>query len=83
MTIGVALSVPADAENAVDAVVDQAHAAKSAGIDSVWLGQRFDYDSVALAGIVGREVPGLNVGTSAVPIFGRHPLCEPAGKEKA
>ncbi|WP_248958445.1 TIGR03564 family F420-dependent LLM class oxidoreductase [Sphaerisporangium perillae] len=69
-----ALSAPADAENAVDAVVDQARAVKSAGIDSVWFGQRFDYDSVALAGIVGREVPGLDVGTSAVPIFGRHPL---------
>lgn len=31
-------------------------------------------DSPQLAAIVGREVPGLHVGTSAIPVFGRHPL---------
>jgi len=30
--------------------------------------------SPALAAIVGREVPGLHVGTAAIPVFGRHPL---------
>ncbi|WP_020112484.1 TIGR03564 family F420-dependent LLM class oxidoreductase [Rhodococcus sp. 114MFTsu3.1] len=73
MTIGVALST-SDEGNAVDDVVRQATVAASAGFDSAWFGQRFDYDAITLAGIVGREVPALKVGTSAVPIFARHPL---------
>ena len=72
--LGAALAVPADVTNYVDASVDQARQVAAAGLHSVWFGQRFDYDSPALAGIVGREVPGLHVGTSAIPVFGRHPL---------
>jgi F420-dependent oxidoreductase-like protein len=73
MNLGVALAAT-NVANYVDAIVDQAKAASAAGLRSVWLGQRFDYDSPALAAIVGREVPGLHVGTSAIPVFGRHPL---------
>ncbi|HEX7662699.1 MAG TPA: LLM class flavin-dependent oxidoreductase, partial [Pseudonocardiaceae bacterium] len=75
--IGVSLAAVVDAagaENAVDASVDKAREAAELGLDAVWFGQRFDYDAIALAGFVGREVPGIAVGTSAVPIFGRHPL---------
>lgn len=74
MTIGIALSAPAEVPNYVDAIVEQAREAAAAGVRSVWLGQRSDYDSPGLAAIVGREVPGPRVGTSAIPIFGRHPL---------
>lgn len=73
MTLGVALST-VDTGNAVDEVVEQARKASETGFDAVWFGQRFDYDAITLAGIVGREVPDLKVGTSAVPIFARHPL---------
>lgn len=74
MTIGVALAAPPDVTNYVDAVVDQARRAADAGLRSAWFGQRFDYDSPGLAAVVGREVPGLHVGTSAIPVFGRHPI---------
>ncbi|WP_246052718.1 TIGR03564 family F420-dependent LLM class oxidoreductase [Actinocorallia herbida] len=60
--------------NAVDTTVARAREAAAAGVSSVWLSQQFAYDAIALAGIVGREVPGLTVGTSAVPVFGRHPI---------
>src|SRR2546423_1254960 len=73
MTVGVALS-STDSVNYVDAIVGEAREAAETGVRSVWLGQRFDYDSPALAAIVGREVPEVQVGTSAIPIFGRHPL---------
>lgn len=73
MTIGAVLH-PGGSGNAVDEVVAAAKEAEAAGLGSVWLGQRFDYDAVGLAGLVGREAPGLAVGTSAVPIFGRHPI---------
>ncbi|MFD0685516.1 TIGR03564 family F420-dependent LLM class oxidoreductase [Actinomadura fibrosa] len=73
MTIGVALH-PSPTGNLVDETVTLAKEAADAGLASAWLGQRFDYDSVGLASIVGREVPALHVGTSAVPIFARHPI---------
>lgn len=76
-TFGVALSAstdPTHTANYVDAVIDLAREAVDLGLGSAWFGQRFDYDAAALAGFVGREVPGLCVGTSAIPIVARHPL---------
>jgi F420-dependent oxidoreductase-like protein len=76
VNIGVALTdaVASSTGNTVDATVRLARQAADAGLRSAWLGQRLDYDSVALAGIAGREVPEIAVGTSAVPIFARHPI---------
>ncbi|WP_158884251.1 LLM class F420-dependent oxidoreductase [Amycolatopsis anabasis] len=77
MTIGVAILPSADGStygNAVDEVVGKARQAAEAGLKTVWTGQLFHFDSVALVGHVGREVPEIQVGTSAVPIFGRHPI---------
>lgn len=74
MSIGVTLNSLAPEENYVDTIVEQARAAAAAGLASAWFGQRVDYDAAALATVVGREVPGLHVGTSAIPIFGRHPV---------
>lgn len=73
MTLGVALDASA-AANQVDATVELAKEAAAAGVRSAWFGQTSRVDSPQLAAIVGREVPGLQVGTSAIPIFGRHPL---------
>ncbi|MEU5254040.1 LLM class F420-dependent oxidoreductase [Streptomyces longwoodensis] len=73
MTVGVALNA-SDAPNQVDATVELAKEAAAAGLRSAWFGQTFGADSPQLAALVGREVPGLHVGTSAIPIFGRHPL---------
>ncbi|GHD24500.1 putative monooxygenase (luciferase-like) [Streptomyces galbus] len=73
VTVGVALNA-ADAPNQVDATVELAREAAAAGLRSAWFGQTFGADSPQLAALVGREVPGLHVGTSAIPVFGRHPL---------
>ncbi|PNE40320.1 MULTISPECIES: LLM class F420-dependent oxidoreductase [Streptomyces] len=73
MTVGVALN-PTDPTNQIDASVQLAKEAAAAGLRSVWFGQTFGADSPQLAAIAGREVPGLHVGTSAIPVFGRHPL---------
>ncbi|MBT1093309.1 LLM class F420-dependent oxidoreductase [Streptomyces sp. Tu102] len=70
MTIGAALPL----HNGIDATVQLAREAHEAGLRSAWFGQTFTYDSPSLAAIVGREVPGLHVGTAAIPVFGRHPL---------
>ncbi|MFF5973399.1 LLM class F420-dependent oxidoreductase [Streptomyces sp. NPDC012769] len=73
MTLGVTLT-STSRQLPVDDTVRLAREARDAGLHSAWFGQTFAYDSPSLAAIVGREVPGLQVGTSAIPIFGRHPL---------
>ncbi|WP_329539568.1 TIGR03564 family F420-dependent LLM class oxidoreductase [Streptomyces sp. NBC_01358] len=73
MTVGVALSATGY-DNQIDATVRLAREAAAAGLRSAWFGQTFGADSPQLAAIVGREVPDLEVGTSAIPVFGRHPL---------
>ncbi|MEU7122508.1 TIGR03564 family F420-dependent LLM class oxidoreductase [Streptomyces zaomyceticus] len=73
MTLGVTLGSTAVLRT-VDSTVRLAREARDAGLHSAWVGQSFAYDSPSLAAIVGREVSGLQVGTSAIPIFGRHPL---------
>ncbi|WP_369211582.1 LLM class F420-dependent oxidoreductase [Streptomyces flavofungini] len=73
MTVGLTLNAT-NAPHQIDASVELAREAASAGLSSVWFGQTFGADSPQLAAIVGREVPGLQVGTSAIPVFGRHPL---------
>ncbi|MGY4987269.1 LLM class F420-dependent oxidoreductase [Streptomyces nigrescens] len=73
MTVGVALNATG-ADNQVDATVRLAEEAAAAGLRSAWFGQTFGADSPQLSAIVGRAVPGLHVGTSAIPVFGRHPL---------
>lgn len=74
MTTGVVLNPNPDASNAVDDIVDQARRAYAVGVRQVWFAQRFDFDAIALAGVVGAAVPGLGVGTYVVPINPRHPL---------
>ncbi|GAA4393967.1 TIGR03564 family F420-dependent LLM class oxidoreductase [Tsukamurella soli] len=80
--IGAALSF-AGTGNAVDDVIERARVAAAAGLGAVWLGQRFDYDAIALAALIGREIPGVTVGSSAVPIFGRHPIIVAAQAQTA
>ncbi|WP_314622163.1 TIGR03564 family F420-dependent LLM class oxidoreductase [Streptomyces stackebrandtii] len=73
MTLGVVLSTTTR-QLPIDDTVRLAREARDAGLHSAWFGQSFAYDSPSLAAIVGREVPGLHVGTAAIPVFGRHPL---------
>ncbi|MGW4000071.1 TIGR03564 family F420-dependent LLM class oxidoreductase [Amycolatopsis sp. NPDC004772] len=77
MTIGVTLpagdtgSVP----NLVDELITQTRQAADAGLKSVWFSQLpLSQDAVAIAALAGREVPGIEIGTSVVPTYPRHPF---------
>ncbi|OBI15375.1 LLM class F420-dependent oxidoreductase [Mycobacterium sp. E2327] len=74
MPTGIVLFPNPKATNVVDDMVAQASRAFTLGVRQIWLGQQFDYDAIALAAFIGAAVPGLGVGTSAVPINPRHPL---------
>ncbi|CAO5154820.1 Oxidoreductase [Frankia sp. AiPs1] len=77
MSVGVSLPSrpePGDQRDPLDALVEQAREAAELGVEEVWLSQGLDLDAIAVAAILGREVPGVRVGTAAVPIYPRHPL---------
>jgi F420-dependent oxidoreductase-like protein len=76
MRIGVALPAGelTDSKNIVTDLIEQTRQAASAGLDSVWFSQLFGHDAITLAALAGREVPGISVGTSVVPLYPRHPL---------
>lgn len=61
--------------SSVDELRAEARYAASAGFDALWVSQIFGVDPVvALAAIASDAEPLAEVGTSVVPIYGRHPL---------
>ncbi|SFC87830.1 TIGR03564 family F420-dependent LLM class oxidoreductase [Streptomyces aidingensis] len=62
------------AGNTVEELIAQTRRAAGAGLSSVWFTQLFDHDAITLAALAGREAPGIEVGTSVVPLHPRHPL---------
>ena len=68
MDIGVFLQPPT-----VDKAVQQFRTAADAGFRSGWMPQAFGIDALSSLAVVGREVRGIDLGTSVVPTFPRHP----------
>ena len=61
--------------NTVDAVRAEALWAHSAGFDSFWVSQVFGVDPIVALAALSTAVPDLaELGTSVVPLTGRHPL---------
>jgi 5,10-methylenetetrahydromethanopterin reductase len=61
--------------SSVAAVREEALWAEGAGFDSFWVSQVFGVDPIVALAAVGDQVPALaEVGTSVVPLPGRHPL---------
>ena len=58
----------------VDDVVDEARQAEAGGFATYWSPQIFGHDSLTTLAIAGREVPRIELGTSVVPTFPRHPI---------
>ncbi len=61
--------------SSVAAVRDEAIWAEGAGFDSFWVSQVFGVDPIVALAAVGDQAPGfVELGTSVVPLPGRHPL---------
>ncbi len=61
--------------NSIDELRAEARFAVAAGFDALWVSQIFGVDPVvALAAIASDAEPLAEVGTSVVPLYGRHPL---------
>jgi F420-dependent oxidoreductase-like protein len=58
----------------IDEIVADAATAHEEGFATYWLPQVFGQDALALLGLIGREVPGIELGTAVVPTYARHPM---------
>jgi F420-dependent oxidoreductase-like protein len=58
----------------IDDVVAEARQAEADGFASYWAPQIFSHDALTVLAIVGREVPRIELGTSVVPTYPRHPM---------
>jgi F420-dependent oxidoreductase-like protein len=69
MRIGLGLEM----NGTIDDVVDRAQALRSTGVSSFWSSQIFGWDTLTVLALVGREVPGVTLGTAVIPVHPRHP----------
>lgn len=60
-------------DGTIDDVVNEARSAEQDGFDSFWAPNIFGHDALTTLAIVGREVPRIELGTSVVPTYPRHP----------
>lgn len=61
-------------DGTIDQMVAEAKAAEAAGFASFWLPQIFGHDALTALAVIGREVPRIELGTSVVPTYPRHPM---------
>jgi F420-dependent oxidoreductase-like protein len=61
-------------DGGIDEVVASARRAADEGFASYWMPQIFGLDALTSLAVVGREVPGIELGTAVVPTYPRHPM---------
>lgn len=57
----------------VDEVIAGVRTAEEQGFSTYWVPQIFGYDALTLLAVVGRETDTIELGTSVVPTYPRHP----------
>jgi len=58
----------------LESIRDEARRAASDGFASFWLSQITGPDALTALAAVAGDAPGIELGTSIVPVYGRHPL---------
>lgn len=61
-------------EGTIDDVINEAREAAADGFHTLWTPQIFGFDALTLLALVGRSVPGIELGTAVVPTYPRHPM---------
>lgn len=57
----------------VDELLEKARTTEADGFDSFWLPQIFSIDALSALTLIGHQVPRIELGTSVVPTYPRHP----------
>ena len=61
-------------DSTVDGVVAEVKRAEADGFASFWQSQIFGLDALNVLSVVSREVPRIELGTSVIPTYPRHPM---------
>ena len=61
-------------DGTIDQIVAEATTAEAEGFASFWVPQIFGHDALTALAVVGREVARIEIGTSVVPTYPRHPM---------
>ncbi len=61
-------------DGTIDGYIAAARSAHEQGFASYWVPQVFSHDALTILALIGREVPGIELGTSVVPTYPRHPM---------
>jgi 5,10-methylenetetrahydromethanopterin reductase len=61
-------------DGTIDDVVEEVRQAETDGLATYWASQIFGHDALTALAVVGREVPRIELGTSVVPTYPRHPM---------
>ncbi|MFM8483576.1 MAG: TIGR03564 family F420-dependent LLM class oxidoreductase, partial [Actinomycetota bacterium] len=61
-------------DGTLDAMINEARRAEADGFASFWVPQIFGHDALTALAVMGREVPRIELGTSVVPTYPRHPM---------
>ena len=70
MRIGLGLEM----NGSMDEIVARARLLAATGVASLWSSQIFGWDTLTVLALVGREVPGISLGTAVIPVHPRHPM---------
>jgi 5,10-methylenetetrahydromethanopterin reductase len=71
--VRIGIFFPSFEHGTVNEMVDRVAAVAAEGFSSVWLPQSSSFDALTLLAVVGREVPDIELGTSVIPTYPRHP----------
>jgi len=71
--VGIFLGDPV-ARGTIDEVVAAVRQVADDGFASAWLPQIFAHDALTAIAVAGREVPDIELGTSVIPSYPRHPM---------
>jgi F420-dependent oxidoreductase-like protein len=76
MRIGVMVDVsaPGGGVASVDQLVGHVAARANDGLESAWFTNVFGVDALTMVAVAGRAVPGIELGSSVMPIYTRHPM---------
>ena len=61
-------------DGGIDELVKAVAESRDQGFDSYWLPQIFGLDALTALAVVGREVDRIELGTSVIPTYPRHPV---------
>jgi F420-dependent oxidoreductase-like protein len=73
MRIGVSARISGRSQDALEGLIADARHADEHDLE-FWAVQLFDIDALTALAVIGREVPGLRLGTAVVPVYARHPI---------